>query len=67
MSNLDSQIETARRDRLKVLLAATRPSINQVQRPQGDGTHQTFLEVTIRGMAYPLIPLQANVENYRRS
>ena len=63
---LDMQLDIERQKRLRSLLAATRPSVVQVQKTQGDGTYQNFLEISFRGSPLPLVPIQANVENYRR-
>lgn len=63
---LDMQLELERQKRLKALLDATRPTVTQVQRAQGDGTTLDFLEIKYRGSPFPLIPLQSSVETYRR-
>lgn len=63
---LDMQLEVERQKRLRSLLNVTRPKVVQVQTTQGDGTYRDFLEISYRGSPLPLIPLQANVEGYRR-
>lgn len=63
---LDMQLEVERAKRLRALLAATMPVVRQVQRSQGDGTNLDFLEISFRGSSLPLIPIQSNVETYRR-